>query len=211
MPASDEEIDEALEEGVKIEFLTNPTRVEKSGNGLKVTLVRMQLGKVDESGRRRPEPIEESEYTLEFDNVIKALGQESVIPGPFGVETVRGGRIVVDKYTLATSVEGIYAGGDVTRGPASVIEAIADGRQAAISMDLYLDGTGVIDEELVPPEDELPPLDPDKIESDKYRPELELLPVDERIRSFAKVLLGFDAKCAKDETTRCLQCDLEEK
>ena len=211
MPASDEEIDEALEEGVKIEYLTNPTGIEKTGNGLKITLVRMQLGKVDESGRRRPEPIEGSEYTREFDNVIKALGQESVIPEKFGVETARGGRIVADKYTLATSVEGVYAGGDVTRGPASVIEAIADGRQAAVSMDLYLGGTGLIDEELVPPEAELPPLDPDEIESDKYRPELKLLPVEERIKSYAKVLLGFDAKCVKDETKRCLQCDLEER
>jgi NADH-quinone oxidoreductase subunit F len=211
MPASDEEIDEALEEGVKIEYLTNPTGIEKTGNGLKITLVRMQLGKVDESGRRRPEPIEGSEYTREFDTVIKALGQESVIPEKFGVETARGGRIVADKYTLATSVEGVYAGGDVTRGPASVIEAIADGRQAAVSMDLYLGGTGLIDEELVPPEAELPPLDPDEIESDKYRPELKLLPVEERIKSYAKVLLGFDAKCVKDETKRCLQCDLEER
>jgi NADH-quinone oxidoreductase subunit F len=211
MPASDEEIDEALEEGVKIEYLTNPTGVEQSGNGLKITLVRMQLGKVDESGRRRPEPIEGSEYTLQFDNVIKALGQESVIPDGFGVETARGGRITADKYTLATSVEGVYAGGDVYRGPASIIEAIADGRQAAVSMDLYLGGEGIIDEELVPPEGELPPLDPDEIEPDKYRPELKLLPVEERIKSYARVLLGFDRACARDETTRCLRCDLEER
>ncbi len=211
MPASDEEIDEALEEGMKIEFLTNPTGVAASDSGLKVTLVRMKLGKVDESGRRRPEPIDGSEYTAEFDCVVKALGQESVVPDKFGLETARGGRIVTDKYTLATSREGVYSGGDASRGPASVIEAIADGRQAAVSMDLYLGGEGNIEEELVLPEGELPPLNPDEIESDKYRPELKLLPAEERIKSYAKVLLGFDEKCAKDETKRCLRCDLEER
>ena len=211
MPASDEEIEEARDENVEIEYLTNPIAVKASDTGLKVKLIRMELGKVDESGRRKPEPIKGSEFFAEFDLVIKALGQESVVPDRYGIETGRGGRIITDKFTLATSKEGVYAGGDVSRGPSSVIEAIADGRQAAISMDIYLGGDGNINEELIPPEDELPPLDLDKIDSDKYRPELKLMPREERVKSFKQVLLGFDTKCAKQETMRCLQCDLEEE
>jgi formate dehydrogenase beta subunit len=211
MPASEEEIDEALEEGVKIEYLTTPTGVTGSDNGLKVRLIRMELGKVDESGRPRPVPMEGSEFTTECDLMIKALGQESVVPDKYGLETERGSRISADKYTLATSREGVYAGGDVVSGPASVIEAIAAGRQAAVSMDIYLGGEGNIEEVLTLHEGELPPLNPDEIEADKYRPELRMLPVEERLKGFAQVVLGFDEECAGEETGRCLRCDLEER
>ncbi len=211
MPAGDEEIEEALEEGVKIVYLTTPIGVTSSGQGLNVEFTRMELSKVDESGRRRPVPLEGSESTGEYDLMIKALGQESEIPDGFGLETERGGRIKADPYTLRTSREGVYAGGDVVSGPASVIEAIAAGRQAAISMDLYLGGDGNIDEVLVTPEEELLPLNPDEIEADKYRPDLRMLPLEERVKSYAQVVLGFDEKCAIEETRRCLWCDLEKR
>jgi NADPH-dependent glutamate synthase beta subunit-like oxidoreductase len=145
MPASEEEIDEALEEGVEIVYLATPTMVTSVDGRLKVEFIRMELGKVDESGRRRPVPVTSSEFTGEYDLMIKAIGQESVVPDEYGVAVERGGRIKVDPETLAASREGVYAGGDAVSGPASVIEAIAAGRQAAISIDKYLGGEGNID------------------------------------------------------------------
>ncbi|MFC2051943.1 NADH-quinone oxidoreductase subunit NuoF [Chloroflexota bacterium] len=211
MPASEEEIEEALEEGVKIEYLANPTKAMRTNGRIKVEFIRMELGKVDESGRRRPVPMEGSEFGADYDLMIKAVGQESAVPEKYGLEVERGGRIKVDPDTLATSREGVYAGGDVASGPASVIEAIAAGRQAAISIDKYLGGEGNIDEVLVPPEEEVAPFDTEEVEGEKYRPTLEMLPLDERLKGYAQVVLGFDQEKAIEETKRCLRCDLEER
>jgi len=211
MPASDEEIDEALEEGVKIVYLAAPIRAMSMDGRLKVESIRMQLGKVDASGRRRPIPVESSEFVDVYDTMIKAIGQESVLPDKFGILAERGGRVKVDPDTLTTSREGVYAGGDVVSGPASVIEAIAAGRQAAISIDKYLGGEGDIDEVLAPPEEEVPPFDIEEVEGEKYRPPMKTLPLAERLPCFAQVVLGFDEEKAIEETKRCLRCDLEER
>ena len=96
-------------------------------------------------------------------------------------------------------------------GPASVIEAIAAGRQAAISIDKYLGGEGNIDEVLAPPEEEIVPIDTDEVEGEKYRPPLNTLPLDERLKGYAQVVLGFDREKAIEETKRCLRCDQEGK
>ncbi|MDP3879940.1 MAG: FAD-dependent oxidoreductase, partial [Dehalococcoidales bacterium] len=211
MPASAEEIEEALEEGVKMQYLAAPTRVMKGEGRLKVELIRMELGKVDASGRARPVPVEGSQFTEEYTLMIKATGQESVVPDKYGLEVERGGRIKVDPETMLTTREGVYAGGDTVSGPASVIEAIAAGRQAAVSIDRYLGGEGIIDEVLAPPEGEIAPVDTDEVEGEKYRPPMEMLPLDERLKSFAQVVLGFDNERATEETKRCLRCDLEER
>ncbi|MFC1991786.1 NADH-quinone oxidoreductase subunit NuoF [Chloroflexota bacterium] len=210
MPASEEEIEEALEEGVKIVYLANPTGVMNVDDKLKVDFIRMELGKVDESGRRRPIEIAGSEFTGEYSLMVKATGQESVVPDKYGLLVEGGGRIEVDPETLATSREGVYAGGDVVSGPASVIEAIAAGRQAAMSIDKYLGGEGNIDEVLASPQEEIPPLDLDEVEGEKYRPSPQMLPLDERLKSYAQVALGFDEEKAVEECRRCLRCDLEE-
>ncbi|MDP2719906.1 MAG: FAD-dependent oxidoreductase, partial [Dehalococcoidia bacterium] len=148
MPAAPEEIDGALEEGVKINFLTAPTKV-LTGNGVvRLELLRMRLGSPDASGRRRPEPIPGSEYVEEYDTIIAAIGQAPEIPADFGVKTGRGNTISVNKETLESSSPGVFAGGDAVSGPASVIEAIAAGRQAATAIDKYLGGDGIIDEVL---------------------------------------------------------------
>ncbi len=209
MPAAEEEIEEALEEGVEILYLANPIKAARLNGRVKVEAIRMELGQVDESGRRRPIPMEGSEFISEYDLMIKAIGQESVIPDGFGLELERG-RIKVDPDTLATSREGVYAGGDVVSGPASVIEAIAAGRQGAISIDKYLGGDGNIDEVLAPPEEEATAFDVEEAEGEKYRPQVEMLPVDERLKCYAQVVLGFTPEKAIDETKRCLRCDLEE-
>ncbi len=211
MPASEEEIDEALEEGVKIVYLANPTRVMSVDGRLNVECIRMELGKVDTSGRRRPVEIPGSEFNGEYTLMIKATGQESVVPDKYGLVVERGGRIKVDPETLATSREGVYAGGDVASGPASVIEAIAAGRQAAKSIDKYLGGEGNIDEVLAPPEEEVAPFDIGEAEGEKYRPPMKMLPLDERLKGYAQVVLGFDEEKVIEETKRCLRCDLEER
>jgi len=209
MPASPEEIEEAIREGVNIIYLAAPVSASRANGRLNVESIRMQLGRVDQSGRRRPEPMEGSQFSEEYDTMIKAIGQESVTPDGFGVNMGRGGRIQVDDDTLATSREGIFAGGDVVTGPASVIEAIADGRQAAIAIDKYLGGDGDIDEVLAPME-EVPKYEAPEIEGDQYRPEINTLPLEKRLSCFDLVELGFDEDKGIEETTRCLRCDLEE-
>jgi len=208
MPASFEEVIQTIDEGIKIEYLVNPVRISKTGDALEVECVRMQLGTIDASGRRRPEPIEGSEFTMVFDNVIKAIGQQPEIPEQFDLPVGQGNTIVIDPDTLATDKKGIYAGGDVVSGPASVIEAIAQGRQAAISIDKYLGGKGEIDQTLAPPEKELPPLEEAE---EQCRPTITMLPVSQRIKDFAEVEACYSRENAIEEANRCLRCDLEDR
>ena len=208
MPASAEEIDGAIAEGVEIRFLAAPSRIISKNGKLELECVSMRLGEVDASGRRRPEPIEGSEFIMSFDTIIAAIGQRPGIPGRFNLSLGRGNTIKVDPDTLATSREGVFAGGDVVSGPASVIEAIADGRQAAISIDRYLGGKGEIDETLAPPEGAVVPL-----EEAEEEPRIEVLtlPVAERLKGFSQVELGLSEEMAIKEAERCLRCDLEER
>jgi NADH-quinone oxidoreductase subunit F len=208
MPASPEEIDGALVEGVNIHFLAAPVRIIRQNKELRLECIRMKLGAVDASGRQRPEPIEGSEFTMGFDTIIAAIGQRPGIPASFGLATGRGNTIQVDPDSLATSKEGIFAGGDVVSGPATVIEAIAAGRQAAISIDKYLGGSGIVDETLAPPEGEVAPLEEAE---EKRRPPIPTLPLEQRCSSFAEVELSLDEEMAIEEARRCLNCDLEEK
>jgi NADH-quinone oxidoreductase subunit F len=206
MPASDEEIEGAIAEGVKIEFLVAPSSISRKNENVELGSIRMKLGAVDASGRPRPEPIEGSEFALSFDTVIVAVGQRPEIPAQFNLTTGRGNTIEVNPDSLATSREGVFAGGDAKSGPASVIEAIADGRQAAISIDKYLGGKGEIDEVLAPPE-EITAEEP----LEEGRSKVPALPLAERLKSFKLVELGLDKKAAIREAKRCLRCDLEER
>ena len=207
MPASAEEVDEALREGVKILYLTAPVKAISANSKINAEFIRMELGGIDESGRRRPIPVEGSKFVGEYDTIIKAIGERPEVPDGYALSAGRGGRIAVDPDTLATSREGVYAGGDAVTGPASVIEAIAAGRQAAISMDRYLGGRGDIDEQLVPPE-EVTPFTID--EGERHRPPMDMLPLDKR-KGFALVEFGFDRAKAIEECGRCLRCDLEDQ
>ncbi|MFC2122508.1 NADH-quinone oxidoreductase subunit NuoF [Bacteroidota bacterium] len=209
MPAAPEEIEEALEEGIQIEFLAAPSKASRSNGRLSAEFIRMKLGAVDTSGRKRPEPMEGSEFEDKYDLLIKAIGQETELPSGFELEAKRGGRIETDPDTLATSREGVFAGGDAVTGPASVIEAIAHGRLAAISIDRYLGGEGNIDE-ILAPQEEVAPFDISEIEGEKFRPALEIVPAEEGISISKQVVIGFKEGNAIDECQRCLRCDLEE-
>lgn len=208
MPANREEVEEALHEGVKLLFLTAPARINSEGGRLKLQCVRMELGEPDASGRRRPVPVKGSEFVMEFDNIIVAIGQQPDIPAGFELKVTRLNTIEVDPVTLATNIEAVYAGGDVVTGPASVIEAIAAGRKAASSIDKYLGGDGVIDEELVPKEKPNPWLGRDDGFAYWSRVPMPSLPVQERLGSFGEVELGFGEDAAIAEARRCLQCHL---
>jgi NADPH-dependent glutamate synthase beta subunit-like oxidoreductase len=207
MPASAEEIDGAIAEGVRINFLVVPARIISKDKHLEMECVRMKLGAVDASGRPAPEPIEGSEFAMSFDTIIAAVGQHPEVPRQFNLATGRGNAIQVDPDSLATSRKGIFAGGDGVRGPASVIEAIADGRQAATSIDKYLGGKGEIDEALAPPE-EIAQLEEAK---EGERVKIPTLPVAKRLKGFNLVELGLSEEIAIREAKRCLRCDLEER
>jgi glutamate synthase (NADPH) small chain len=142
MPAREEEVHHAFEEGVDFRFLTNPIRIIGNENGWvkAIECQKMELGEPDEKGRRRPIPIPGSEFTIEVDTVVVAIGQS---PNPIiqqttpGLTTTKWGTIVVDEKG-ATSRKGIFAGGDIARGGATVILAVADGKRAAVSINEYL-------------------------------------------------------------------------
>lgn len=141
MPANPREVKEAEEEGVKFMFLTNPVKIIGKEKVEEVELIKMKLGEPDASGRRRPIPIEGSEFRVKADNVILAIGQycDEEFLRALGIEAKRG-KALVDEITLQTNIPGVFAGGDLVLGPSTVIESIATGRRAAIMIDLYLKG-----------------------------------------------------------------------
>jgi NADPH-dependent glutamate synthase beta subunit-like oxidoreductase len=144
MPANPWEVKEAEDEGVKIEFLVAPKRIlEENGRVSAVECVRMQLGEPDESGRRKPMPMEGSEFTRETDMVILAIGEAPNLEFlPEEVELSEDGTVWVNPITMETSLPGVFAGGDAVTGPATVIEAIRAGKRAAGSIDNYLKSLG---------------------------------------------------------------------
>lgn len=147
MPAFPEEIEEATEEGVNIIFLAAPVKISQQNGRLQLTCLRMELGEPDASGRRRPVPIKNSEFSTDFDTIIAAIGQIPDVPEQFGLELSRGNTIPVNSDTLVTNRQGVFAGGDVVTGAATVIEAIAAGSKAARSIDRYLRGESLTPEE----------------------------------------------------------------
>lgn len=146
-PARAEEIAHAGEEGIVFGFLTLPVRIlgDEKGNVTGMECIKMRLGEPDESGRRKPLPIEGSNFVMQVDMVINAIGATAnpiVARSATSVQTNKRGYFKVDEKTCATSREGIFAGGDITRGSATVISAIGDGKKAARAMDSYLSSGG---------------------------------------------------------------------
>jgi glutamate synthase (NADPH/NADH) small chain len=143
MPARNEEIHHAEEEGVKLHLLTNPTRVlgDEDGRVIGIECLKMELGEPDDSGRRRPVPIEGSEFIIECDTVIPSLGNR---PNPIvpmttpDLEVTDWGTIVADEETMGTSKKGVFAGGDIVSGAATVILAMGQAKIAAKAIDHYL-------------------------------------------------------------------------
>jgi heterodisulfide reductase subunit A len=142
MPANPWEVKEAEEEGIKLEFLVAPSRIlGKDGKVAGLELVRMELGEPDETGRRTPKPVKDSNFTREFDMIILAVGEAvdtSFLPKEIELSDIN--TIWADPITMETTKEGVFAGGDAVTGPASVMEGIVAGKRAADSIDRYVKG-----------------------------------------------------------------------
>ena len=211
MPAYSGNVEQALREGVKIEFQTTVSKIDSVKSGLEVECIRTRLGPADVNGIPIPEPVEGSEFGMRVDTVIVATGQSPEVPSEFGLSLGEENTIQVDPNTYATDREGVFAGGDAVTGPASVIEAIAAGRKAASWIDQYLGGLGIIDEVLAPPE-QVPEVSPaqealGRVGGDPEKPQIPLLPVEQALAGFDKVEVGLAEQEALVETTRCLKCD----
>ncbi|MEW6070424.1 MAG: FAD-dependent oxidoreductase, partial [Candidatus Thermoplasmatota archaeon] len=208
MPANVWEIEEAEEEGVKINYLVAPTKIiGKDGKVAGIECIKMELGEVDETGRRKPIPIKGSEFVIDVDMVIPAIGQEIEInflkANNFGITDK--GTLYVDANTLATNLKSIFGGGDITRGPATVVEAIADGYKAAVSIDRYLRGENL---ELEKEEKHVVGIEEVDIKTvgKRARVKQPQLPAHERIKNFAEVNLSLTEQEAIEESKRCLNC-----
>ena len=208
MPATHEEIEECLEEGISVQILTQPLRfLGKNGKIKAIECIKMRLEEPDQSGRKRPIPVEGTEFQIEVDSVINALGQEAdwaCLSPDCSCEITGWGTISVDSLTLQTKDMDIFAGGDAVRGPKSVIEAIADGRKAAKSIQLFITKEDLFFErnkELV----SITTPQKDKYEV-CYRNKMPHLDPKERVKSFAEVRQGFTEEMAKKEASRCISC-----
>jgi len=145
MPARREEVENAMDEGIQFKLLTNPKSFigDENGQVKAIELYEMELGEPDESGRRRPAPKPGTEYIFEVDVVIVALGTRPnpIIPSTTeDLETTRWGTIVTDEATGKTSKPGVWCGGDMATGAATVISAMGAGKRAAADIDKYLKG-----------------------------------------------------------------------
>ncbi len=210
MPAADEEVEDAFSEGVQPEFLVTPIEIGGANGKLSIKCRRMMLGRIDSSGRPSPVPIEGSEFTIEVDSLVPAIGYAPAVEETFGCELDKRGRIRADRDTLMTSLPGVFAGGDVVTGPASVIEAIAAGRRAAEQIDRYLGGSGNIEEVFAPTQEE-PPEGVEEEEGERRRVAIPKISMETRIRSMTEeVDRGYTPELAVEEASRCLRCDLEE-
>jgi glutamate synthase (NADPH/NADH) small chain len=153
MPASNFEIVEAEEEGVAIECLVAPVSIARApaqeSNKLYIKCIKMQQGEPDDSGRRRPVPIKNSEFEIEADAIISAIGQYvlSDFLSPLGIEIDKSGNVVADPATFMTNQAGIFAAGDCQTGADIAVRAVGNGRKAACAIDQYLSGKAVTGEE----------------------------------------------------------------
>jgi len=236
MPAYAEEVEAALEEGIRLETLVSPTSIRyikaaeaegvkvetfvqpvkidaRNGHLADIKCVRNKLGDVDSSGRRRPVPIPGTEFTIALDTLLVAIGErpDSDCLASMGLELDKGGRLRVDAKTLQTNRKGVFAGGDLVTGPNTVVNAIAAGRKAARVIDRYIHCKELIE----PPKVQLPSvfIEPavvgDEELEDAERVEPATLDAESRNKNFAEVERQLSVEQATLEAHRCLRCDLE--
>jgi heterodisulfide reductase subunit A-like polyferredoxin len=219
MPANPWEIEEAEKEGIHLRLLTSPVEVVADQGRVKgVRCLKMELGESDSSGRRRPIPVKGSDFIIPADTMIAAVAQApeiSFLDESHGLEVTPKGTFAVDPLTLATNRPGVFAGGDVARGPWILIQAIADGRRGALSIDRYLRGVS-----LLTPREQIPlpvvDLSREEIKQWVERGEVDLRPrttipmvsKEERIRDFREVEQVLSEEQARQEAARCLACGI---
>ena len=213
MPAHPEEVEQALEEGVQIHFLTVPIKI--GGDNGKVEYLeclQAELGRPDASGRRRPIPIPDSNYRIEAGAVITAIGQQpDFCPFPVTpIQTTPWCTIVTETGTCRTSVKDIFAGGDAVTGPATVVAAIAAGKQAAVEIDHYLfNRPGLVPTERFQKRRKVPfQTVPAGEKINNHRHPVPMLEIAKRTTTFEPVELSYSEEVARKEAQRCLRCDV---
>lgn len=203
MPAHSWEIEEAEEEGVIIHGSLGPKRITAQDGRVTGLETRVCTSVYEDDGRFAPKFSEEAGPTIEGDTVIIAIGQRPDFTGFEGIEQTPWRTIKVDEITRETSIPGVFAGGDIVRGPASIIEAVADGNEAAISIDRFLDGIdlteGRKEEVQVAPLREEAVEKKERIRTPKRAPE-------ERVKAFSEIDLGLSEEAVIEEVKRCLNC-----
>jgi NADPH-dependent glutamate synthase beta subunit-like oxidoreductase len=214
MPAADWEIAEAEKEGVKIHYLVSPAQMW-GGNGRvkRMECRRMVLSDFDQSGRKRPVPISGSEFEIDVDTVIAAIGQvpDTECFRSNGFKFDSSGAFLTDPETLATGISGIFSGGDSVRGPASAVEAMADGQKAAMAIDKLLGGDGRLPNKY---RDRLKETrvsyDEEAYAEEHPRLAMPEVPLTDRYHNFKEVEMGYTARSAVEEAKRCLHCYRQE-
>ena len=208
MPAYESEVLESVEEGIEIIELTQPVRFTAGKNGRVngVECMRMKLGEFDSDGRRKSVPVGGSNFNIEADTVIPAVSQYADLPfiPAENIGLTPWGTFTVDDDSMMTTMDGVFAGGDVVRGPDTVIRAISDGKKAAMAIDKYLGGRGVLNKG---PEIKINPVydDDEVVELGRYP--LDMLVLSKRLVSFDEVVLGYHKLTAMAEAMRCLHCE----
>ncbi len=208
MPAYEQEVHDAIEEGIEIIEMVAPLRFIAGPNGrvAKVECVKMCLGEFDSSCRRCSVFVEDSNFVLDADMVIPAISQHADFPfiGKDEIGLTSWGTFILQDDTQMTTMEGVFAGGDVVRGPDEVIRAIADGKKAAVSIDKYLGGKGKLNKgEPI----EIPEISDDDEVVEHGRFEFEVLDPETRKHSFDEVIKGYHKLNAMAEAMRCLHCE----
>jgi formate dehydrogenase major subunit len=219
MPAESFEVEEALHEGVEMVFLTAPTKIAVRPDGKKeLHCIKMQLGEPDRSGRRRPVPVDGSDFTVEADTIIGAIGQSTntqFLYNDLPVKLNKWGDIEINPKTLQTSVDKVFSGGDCVTGPATVIQAIGSGRRAAEAIDSFLT-TGYVKEKNANYNcsrgtlEDLPKWEFEEMPRFP-RATMPELGATERIKGFVEVATGLNEEAAKAEANRCLKCGCNER
>lgn len=214
MPAYEEEIEAALEEGVRIETLVSPVRIyAREGHVAGIECIRNRLGEVDASGRRMPIPVPGGEFKVDLDTLIVAVGEKPTGASfaAMGLQIDEAGRAKINNKTFETSLKGVFAGGDVVTGPNTVIDAISSGKKAAESIDRFLRNQELA-EAAKPklPSFFIEPAAIDQVEVEGLiRVEPPSLALGERVKNFREVTMVLPENMAQSECRRCLRCDLE--
>jgi formate dehydrogenase major subunit len=216
MPAQDIEIEEAIEEGVKMHYLTAPVSIAASGNMLSMTCVKMALGEPDKSGRRRPVPQEGSEFNLTATTIISAIGQ-AVDGFCIGDPTLidKWGNVVVNPQTLQTALPWVFSGGDCVTGPDIAIAAIGAGKQAAQAMDEFV-RTGEVavkDEPYTCTKGKWKDMPADTFTGILHTDRLEVPVLEPHVRkmNFGESSITWDQESAMMEASRCISCGCTER
>jgi len=209
-----EEIEAAVREGVELETLVSPTKIyAEEGRLTGIECIRNRLGGVDASGRRTPVPVPGSEFRVDLDTLVVAIGEKpgSGFLSSTGLELDKGGRVKVNVKTCETSFPGVFAGGDLVSGPNTVVDAIASGKRAAECIDRFLGGSKLAK----PAAPKLPStfIEPAAIEAAGAQPQARAvppaLPPSARIKNFREIEMALSEDAARAECRRCLRCDLE--